>query len=59
MENQGSKRGKPMFSFFKPSEQTSTSKKPILKSQKVEIDVNTLERDPGIQILLWQHLINQ
>jgi hypothetical protein len=26
MENQESKRGKTMFSFFKPSEQTSTSK---------------------------------
>jgi hypothetical protein len=26
MKNQGSKRGKTMFSFFKPSEQTSISK---------------------------------
>jgi len=26
MENQGNKRGKTMFSFFKPKEQTSTSK---------------------------------
>jgi hypothetical protein len=48
-----------MFSLFKPSEQTSTSKRhsssnvdvdvsnhndqPPLKSQRVEIDVNTLE----------------
>jgi hypothetical protein len=62
MENQGSKRGKTMFSFFKPSEQTLTSKgysssnvdvsncndQPPFKSQKVEIDVNTLERDLGI-----------
>jgi len=51
-----------MFSFFKPSKQTSTSKghspsnvdvsnrndQPTFKSQKVEIDVNTLKRDPGI-----------
>jgi hypothetical protein len=57
MENQGSKRGKTMFSFFKPSEQTSTSKghspsnvdvsnrnkQPPFKSQRVKIDVNTLE----------------
>jgi hypothetical protein len=64
MENQGSKRGKTMFSFFKPSEQTSTSKgyyssnvdvsncndHPPFKSQRVEIDVNTLERDPRIRI---------
>jgi hypothetical protein len=62
MKNQGSKRGKIMFSFFKPSKQTSTSKghspsnvdvsnrndQPTFKSQKVEIDVNTLKRDPGI-----------
>ena len=27
MKNQGNKRGKTMFSFFKPSEQTSTSKR--------------------------------
>ena len=73
MENQGSKRGKTMLSFFKPSEQTSTSKghspsnivvlnrneQPPFKSYRVEIDLNTLERDPGIQISLWQHLINQ
>jgi hypothetical protein len=73
MENQGSKRGKTMFSFFKPSEQTSTSKgyyssnvdvsncndHPPFKSQKVEIDVNTLERDPRIRISSWQHPINQ
>ena len=26
MENQGSKRGKTMFAFFKPNKQTSTSK---------------------------------
>jgi hypothetical protein len=26
MENQGNKRGKTMFSFFKPNEQTSTRK---------------------------------
>jgi hypothetical protein len=57
-----------MFSFFKPSKQTSISKRhstsnvnvfnrndqPLFKSQRVEIDVNTLERDPRIQILLWQ-----
>jgi hypothetical protein len=57
MENHGSKRGKTMFSFFKPSEQTLTSKghspsnvdisnrskQPPFKSQRVKIDVNTLE----------------
>jgi hypothetical protein len=57
MENQGNKRGKTMFSFFKPNEQTSTSKghspsnvdvsnrseQPPSKSLRVEIDVNTLE----------------
>jgi hypothetical protein len=73
MENQGNKRGKTMFSFFKPNEQTSTSKghspsnvdvsnhseQPPFKSQRVEIDVNTLERDPGLRILVWKHLINQ
>jgi len=62
-----------MFSFFKPSEQTSTSKgyspsnvdvsnrndQPPFKSQKVEIDVHTLERDPRIRISSWQHPINQ
>jgi len=51
-----------MFLFFKPSKQTSTSKRhsssnvnvlnrndqPPFKSQRVEIDVNTLERDPRI-----------
>jgi hypothetical protein len=66
MENQGSKRGKTIFSIFKPSEQTSTNKghspfnvdvsnhndQPPLKSQRVEIDVNTLERDIGIRIPL-------
>ena len=64
MENQGNKRGKTMFSFFKPNEQTSTSKwhspsnvdvlncseQPPFKSQRVEIDVNTLERDPRLRI---------
>jgi hypothetical protein len=53
-----------MFAFFKPNEQTSTSKghspsnvdvsnrseQPPFKSQRVEIDVNTLERDPGLRI---------
>jgi len=62
-----------MFSFFKPSEQTSTSKghspsnvdvlnhseQPPFKSQRVEIDVNTLERDPGLRIRVQQHPINQ
>jgi len=73
MKNQGSKTGKIMFSFFKSSEQTSTSKghypsnvdvsnrndQPTFKSQKIKIDVNTLERDHGIRIPLWQHPINQ
>jgi len=73
MENQGSKRGKTMFSFFKPHKQTSTNKghsssnvdvsnrseQPFFKSQRVEIDVNTLERYPGLQIPMWKHPINQ
>ena len=73
MENQGSKKGKTMFSFFKPSEQTSTSKghspsnvdvsnrskQPPFKSQRVKIDVNTLEWDLGLRIPVWQHPINQ
>jgi len=64
MKNQGNKRGKTMFSFFKPNKQTSTSKghspsnvdvsnrseQPPFKSQRVEINVNTLERDPGLRI---------
>jgi hypothetical protein len=51
MENQGNKRGKTMFLFFKPNEQTSTSKghspsnvdlsnrseQPTFKSQRVEL----------------------
>ena len=59
MKNQGNKRGKTMFSFFKTNEQASTSKghfpsnvdvsnrseQPPFKSQRVEIDVNTLEQD--------------
>jgi len=49
MENQGSKRGKTMFLFFKLKEQISTSsEQPPFKSQRVEIDVNTLERDPRL-----------
>jgi hypothetical protein len=73
MENQGGKRGKTMFAFFKPNEQTSTSKghspsnvdvpnrseQPPFKSQRVEIDVNTLDRDPGLRIPVWKHPINQ
>ena len=72
MENQGNKRGKTMFSFFKPNEQASTSKghspsnvdvsnrseQPPFKSQRVEINVNTLERDPGLRIPMWKHPIN-
>ena len=64
MENQGSKRWKTMFSFFKPNEQTSTCKRhspsnvdvsnrseqPPFKSQRIEIDVNTVERDPKLRI---------
>ena len=64
MEYQGSKRVKTMFAFLKPNEQTSTSKghspsnidvlnhseQPPFKSQRVEIDVNTLKRDPEIRI---------
>jgi hypothetical protein len=49
MENQGSRRGKTMFLFFKSNEQISTSsEQPPFKSQRVEIDVNTLERDPRL-----------
>ena len=57
MKSEGRKRGETMFSFFKLSKQISTSKghslsninvlnrndQPPFKSQKVEIDVNTLE----------------
>ncbi|KAL8118034.1 hypothetical protein AgCh_015796 [Apium graveolens] len=32
---------------------------PSLKSRRVEIDINTLERDPGIRIPIWQHPVNQ
>ena len=32
---------------------------PIFKSSRDEIDLNTLERDPGIWIPMWQHLVNQ
>jgi hypothetical protein len=74
MENQGNKRGKTMFSFFKANEQTSISKghspsnidvsnrseqPPPFKSQRVEIDVNTFERDSGLRIPMWKHPINQ
>jgi len=73
MENQESKRAKTIFSLFKPREQTSTSKgysssnvdvwnyseQPPFKFKRVEIDVNTLERDPGLWIPMWQHPINQ
>ena len=73
MENQGSKRGKTMFAFFKPNEQTclsnghfpsnvdvsNRSEQPLFKSHRVEIDVNTLERDPGLRISVWKHPINQ
>ncbi|KAK1378228.1 TTF-type domain-containing protein [Heracleum sosnowskyi] len=31
---------------------------PISKVQRVEIDLNTLERDPGIRIPIWQHPVN-
>ena len=32
---------------------------PILKTRRVEIDLNTLERDPGIRIPIWYHPVNQ
>ncbi|KAK1393092.1 zinc finger MYM-type protein 1-like [Heracleum sosnowskyi] len=32
---------------------------PIFKSLRVEIDLNTLERDPGIRKPIWQHPVNQ
>lgn len=35
------------------------SEEPIFKSRRVEIDLNTLERDPGIRKPIWQHLVNQ
>jgi len=60
MENQGSKRGKTMFLFFKLKEQISTSsEQPPFKSQRVEIDVNTLERDPRLWTPVWKHSIYQ
>jgi hypothetical protein len=42
MENQGSKRGKTMFSFFKPSKQTSTSK----RHSPSNIDVQIVMTNP-------------
>ncbi|XP_038682193.1 uncharacterized protein LOC119982737 isoform X1 [Tripterygium wilfordii] len=72
MESQGSKREKTLFSFFKPRESASTSEghspsnvdisnhqPPLSKSRRVEIDLSTLERDPGIRIPIWQHPVNQ
>ncbi|XP_074363124.1 uncharacterized protein LOC141703532 [Apium graveolens] len=32
---------------------------PVFKSPRVEIDLKTLERDPGIRIPIWQHPVNQ
>ncbi|KAK1371242.1 hypothetical protein POM88_037334 [Heracleum sosnowskyi] len=81
MEAQGKKRGKTLFSFFKPSASATATPtptpineviaenpsnvdveivenqcvEPISKVQRVEIDLNTLERDPGIRIPIWQH----
>ncbi|KAK1405389.1 hypothetical protein POM88_004994 [Heracleum sosnowskyi] len=81
MATQGKKRGKTLFSFFKPSASTPTNEvypssnidieenpssvdieenqcdQPICKSPRVEIDLNTLERDPGIRKPIWQHPI--
>ena len=73
METQGNKRRKTIFSFFKPREPTSTSEEHSpsnidisncndqysSKSQRVEIDVDSLERDPSIRIPIWQHPVNQ
>jgi hypothetical protein len=42
MENQRSKRGKTIFSFFKPSEQTSTSK----RHSPSNIDVQIVMTNP-------------
>jgi len=42
MENQGNKRGKTMFSFFKPNEQTSTSKGHSLSN----VDVSNRSEQP-------------
>ncbi|KAK1356834.1 hypothetical protein POM88_050090 [Heracleum sosnowskyi] len=84
MEAQGKKRGKTLFSFFKPSASATATPtptpineviaenpsnvdveivenqcvEPISKVQRVEIDLNTLERDPGIRIPIWQHPVN-
>ncbi|KAK1376238.1 hypothetical protein POM88_032431 [Heracleum sosnowskyi] len=84
MEAQGKKRGKTLFSFFKPSASATATPtptpinevivenpsnvdveivenqcvEPISKVHRVEIDLNTLERDPGIQIPIWQHPVN-
>ncbi|KAK1362665.1 hypothetical protein POM88_047139 [Heracleum sosnowskyi] len=83
MATQGKKRGKTLFSFFKPSAATPTNEvhspsnidieenpssvdieenqcdQPICKSPRIKIDLNTLERDPGIRKPIWQHPVNQ
>ncbi|KAK1386793.1 hypothetical protein POM88_014971 [Heracleum sosnowskyi] len=79
------KRGRTLFSFYKPSESTpapasevqtpsnvnigenssavkitdNQCEQPIFKSQRIEIDLNTLERDPGIRKPIWQYDVNQ
>ncbi|KAK1354131.1 zinc finger MYM-type protein 1-like [Heracleum sosnowskyi] len=83
-QGKGKKRGRTLFSFFKPSASATATPtptpineviaenpsnvdveivenqfvEPISKVQRVEIDLNTLERDPGIRIPIWQHPVN-
>ncbi|KAK1404056.1 hypothetical protein POM88_003661 [Heracleum sosnowskyi] len=85
MATQEKKRGRTLFSFYKPSESTpapasevqtpsnvnigeissavkitdNQCEQPIFKSQRIEIDLNTLERDPGIRKPIWQYDVNQ
>ncbi|XP_047309641.1 uncharacterized protein LOC124913063 [Impatiens glandulifera] len=75
MDNERSKKRKTLLSFFKHKENSSTStvnevnlqsytsnteeEQPVLNFPRVEIDLNNLERDPAIQIPIWQHPINQ
>ncbi|KAL6547371.1 hypothetical protein OROMI_023092 [Orobanche minor] len=73
MEAHGIKKGKTMLSFFKRKEPTSTSGEQSLsnvdtsnlnshlpcKSQRIEIDLGSLERDPALRIPIWKQPVNQ
>ena len=73
MAHEGDRRGKNILSFFKPKVDIAKSntlspsnvgisipnEEPPSKSQIVEFDDTNLERDPGLRIPIWQHLVNQ